>query len=49
MLQKRLLIRNCDNFHGLDTSYIRVALKDSASNARFASVMLELCAKGQSV
>lgn len=48
MLQKRLLIRNCDNFHGLDSRYIRVALKDSASNTRFASAMLELCAQGQS-
>ncbi len=47
MLHKRLLIRNCDNFHGLDSSYIRVALKDSASNARLASALLELCAGGQ--
>lgn len=47
MLHKRLLIRNCDNFYGLDSSYIRVALKDSASNARLASALLELCAGGQ--
>ena len=47
MLQERILIRNCDNFHGLDTSYIRVALKDSANNARLASALLGLCEGGQ--
>ncbi|NLZ18353.1 MAG: aminotransferase class I/II-fold pyridoxal phosphate-dependent enzyme [Desulfobulbaceae bacterium] len=44
MLAERLLIRNATNFHGLDSSYIRVALKDSASNARFAKVLLQLAA-----
>lgn len=47
MQQQRLLIRNCDNFHTLDSSYIRVALKDSASNARFADAILALCASGK--
>lgn len=28
----RFLIRNCANFHGLDERYIRIALKDAATN-----------------
>ncbi len=47
MLQERILIRNCANFHGLDNRYIRIALKDSASNARCAKLLLQL-AKGGS-
>ncbi|NQS71807.1 MAG: aminotransferase class I/II-fold pyridoxal phosphate-dependent enzyme [Desulfobulbaceae bacterium] len=42
MLKKRILIRNCANFHGLDNSYIRMALKESAANACFASILQEL-------
>lgn len=34
--QQRFLIRNCDNFYGLDARYIRIALKNSASNAAVA-------------
>lgn len=36
MGKQRFLIRNCDNFCGLDARYIRIALKDSASNAAVA-------------
>ena len=32
LAQQRFLIRNCANFHGLDERYIRVALKDRATN-----------------
>ena len=44
MLKERLLIRNCANFHGLDDSYIRMALKGADDNARFADLLLGLCA-----
>lgn len=47
MQAERLLIRNATNFHGLDSSYIRVALKDSASNARFAAIMHKLATAGK--
>lgn len=30
--QQRFLIRNCANFHGLDERFIRIALKDAATN-----------------
>jgi threonine-phosphate decarboxylase len=30
--RERFLIRNCTNFHGLNTRYIRIALKDAATN-----------------
>nr|WP_321466131.1 aminotransferase class I/II-fold pyridoxal phosphate-dependent enzyme [uncultured Desulfobulbus sp.] len=30
--RERFLIRNCANFHGLDEQYIRIALKDAATN-----------------
>jgi threonine-phosphate decarboxylase len=30
--EQRFLIRNCGNFHGLGEQYIRVALKDTATN-----------------
>ncbi|MDD2463514.1 MAG: aminotransferase class I/II-fold pyridoxal phosphate-dependent enzyme [Desulfobulbus sp.] len=30
--RQRFLIRNCANFHGLDERFIRIALKDSATN-----------------
>lgn len=42
LLERRILIRDCSNFHGLDASFIRVALKDSDSNQRLASALLEL-------
>jgi len=32
LARQRFLIRNCSNFHGLNGRYIRVALKDSATN-----------------
>ena len=32
LAQQRFLIRNCANFHGLGERYIRVALKDPATN-----------------
>lgn len=32
LAEQRFLIRNCANFHGLDEGYIRIALKDAATN-----------------
>jgi len=32
LARERFLIRNCANFHGLDEGFIRVALKDAATN-----------------
>lgn len=43
---RRILIRDCSNFHGLDTSFIRVALKDRGSNQRLAEALLELVDTG---
>lgn len=37
---QRLLIRNCANFHGLDEGYVRIALKDAASNHLVARHLL---------
>ena len=36
LAEQRFLIRNCANFHGLDEQFIRIALKDPASNAAVA-------------
>ncbi|NLX19905.1 MAG: pyridoxal phosphate-dependent class II aminotransferase [Desulfobulbus sp.] len=38
--EKRFLIRNCANFHGLDESYIRIALKDTTANTAVAGHLL---------
>ena len=44
LLGQGILIRRCANFHGLDDSYIRMALKGADDNARFADLLLGLCA-----
>ena len=36
LAEQRFLIRNCANFHGLNEQFIRIALKDEASNAAVA-------------
>ncbi len=41
LAQKRLLIRDCSNFHGLSNRFVRVALKSSALN-RMAADQLAL-------
>ena len=40
LAEHRFLIRNCANFHGLDESFIRIALKDAASNETIARHLL---------
>ncbi|MEA3546769.1 MAG: aminotransferase class I/II-fold pyridoxal phosphate-dependent enzyme [Thermodesulfobacteriota bacterium] len=34
MLQKRIMIRNCESFTGLDDRYFRISLKDDAGNKK---------------
>jgi threonine-phosphate decarboxylase len=41
MAQKRILIRNCSNFHGLSNRFVRVALKDSPVNRTAAGHLVE--------
>jgi len=40
LAEQRFLIRNCANFHGLNEGYIRIALKDAATNQMVASHLL---------
>jgi threonine-phosphate decarboxylase len=39
MAEARILIRNCGNFEGLSERYIRLSLKDEASNQRAAELL----------
>jgi threonine-phosphate decarboxylase len=38
--EQRFLIRNCANFHGLDDQFIRIALKDAATNEQVCRHLL---------
>nr|WP_320011213.1 aminotransferase class I/II-fold pyridoxal phosphate-dependent enzyme [uncultured Desulfobulbus sp.] len=38
--EQRFLIRNCANFHGLDERFIRIALKDAATNEQVCRHLL---------
>ena len=40
LAEHRFLIRNCANFHGLDEGYIRIALKDAATNEAVSNHLL---------
>jgi threonine-phosphate decarboxylase len=40
LAEQRFLIRNCANFHGLDEGYIRIALKDAATNEAVSNHLL---------
>ena len=42
MEKKRILVRNCSNFHGLSDRYVRVALKDPDTNRAAAQHLLML-------
>ncbi|MBM9537713.1 aminotransferase class I/II-fold pyridoxal phosphate-dependent enzyme [Desulfobulbus alkaliphilus] len=46
LARQRYLIRNCSNFHGLDTGYIRIALKDPSTNEIVAGYLLDLVGSG---
>lgn len=39
LVTQKLLIRNCSNFHGLDESFVRIALKKPEVNAMAAELM----------
>ncbi len=41
MAQKRILIRNCSNFHGLSGQFIRVSLKDRHTNQMALQCLVE--------
>lgn len=40
LAEHRFLVRNCANFHGLDEGFIRIALKESVTNAAVAQHLL---------
>ena len=40
LAEQRFLIRNCANFHGLGEGFVRIALKDAATNAAMAQHLL---------
>ena len=42
LAEKRFVIRNCANFHGLNEHYIRIALKDKSSNAAVVTLLHSL-------
>ncbi len=42
LASRRLLIRNCSNFHGLSDRFVRVALKSSAINEMAADWLVEV-------
>ncbi len=44
MAEKRILVRNCDNFSGLDNSFVRLSLKETDDNARAAACLLDALA-----
>jgi threonine-phosphate decarboxylase len=44
MAQKRILIRDCGNFHGLSDRYVRIALKDPEINRAAARHLVALLA-----
>jgi threonine-phosphate decarboxylase len=46
LARQRILIRNCSNFHGLDAGYIRIALKDAATNEAVAGHLLDVVGIG---
>jgi threonine-phosphate decarboxylase len=47
LAEQRFLIRNCANFHGLNEGYIRIALKESATNRAVAEQLLAAVGTGQ--
>ena len=47
LLERRFLIRNCANFLGLSEQFIRVALKDAATNQAVTGHLLDAVANGE--
>ena len=42
MLARRIIIRDCENFTGLDDRYFRISLKDPAGNTRCLTALREI-------
>lgn len=42
LLKKKILVRNCENFHGLDNHYIRIAVKTHKENKKLVEALKEL-------
>jgi len=47
LAEQRFLIRNCANFHGLGEGYIRIALKDAATNEAVTRHLLTAVGTGR--
>ncbi|MFH1215270.1 MAG: aminotransferase class I/II-fold pyridoxal phosphate-dependent enzyme [Pseudomonadota bacterium] len=45
MLAKRIMIRNCANFEGLDDFFFRVSLKERKNNEACINALSEICAE----
>lgn len=43
LLQRDILIRNCDNYHGLTTGYYRIAVKSHSENVRLIEALEKVC------
>lgn len=43
LLKKKILIRNCENFAGLDNQFIRFSLKERTVNLQLAELLQSLC------
>lgn len=43
--QKKLLLRSCEHFHGLDGSYYRICVKTNEENEHFLAVLSEVLAE----
>ncbi|MFO7859597.1 MAG: hypothetical protein R6U41_00100, partial [Desulfosalsimonas sp.] len=41
MLEHRLLIRNCENFKGLDSHFFRISIQDPDTNAKAADLIAD--------
>jgi histidinol-phosphate/aromatic aminotransferase/cobyric acid decarboxylase-like protein len=39
MLEHRLLIRNCENFKGLDSRFFRISIQDPDTNIKAADLI----------
>ncbi len=42
LLKKKILIRDCSNFRGLDNNYVRVAVKTRKENQKLVHALEEL-------
>ena len=42
MLEQRIMIRNCENFNGLDDRYFRVSMQSDAKNSRSLQVLRDI-------